>query len=609
MSGSLSLKSTSDWKPFLAAFVLLLAAAVLLSLVATPNRVVSMNQTARWVRALDGFLAAVVAGLGIAAYFRWPSRRRRLPLLVEVESFQTLRTRKGLTGSGFAALLESYLRGTTGPSPVSFVFSPPPAGDDIEIKGVKIPIRALRAVWRTLEARKMFKIRGFVDNVSGNELIRVDLNGTAFLSVPVPAGSAGVDLALWEIARQITRVIDPIRLAHWYWVENNYIPAIQLYREYIAKAGPAADVEFALAQVELASDRSDSALARLEHLRLTELPDAQRKSFRILKASIHFSRGEYEECERLAYDELSRSPTGEQAGASYSLLGRISMCRRDYATAERQWLFARDVLVEELCRRLSISDWEQVTWQQLQDELGTASENKYELFNIVWSLCDSYLSRGLCLQRLEQSTEDEFWLALEAVRAMNLVGLGNIRPGTPRQLGARIHRAYASTVVDHAQRQHILRAALEWEKDAIKWFEIERQRQPRDVGVLTRLAWSYFGTFQCLTRLGDSAGDEAVQQRDEALRACIDTLALINQAERHYEAELAFAHACVAAERSNVVAATDYLRVAVEKTRSSGTGFSSALNRARLDEDLDSIRSEQAFLDLVYPTPGNDSGP
>jgi tetratricopeptide (TPR) repeat protein len=530
-------------------------------------------------------------------------------LIFEIEAFQSLHAQGNMSSTGFAVLLELYLRGyifkgrrNVGPSPVSFLYSPPPSGGDIEIKGVKIPVRVLRSVWRTIEARDVFKIRGIVDEISSGKLIRLDLNGNTFLSVEVPEGRFGVDVAILEIADHIARAVDPILLAQWYWSRQNYLLAMQIYREYIAMKGRDPEIEFALAQVELSCDRTDSALARVKKLDQTKLPELKQKSFSTLKASIHFSRGEYADCELVATKALKQSPAGEEAGALYSLQAKVSMCNRDYVIAARQWLSCRNALVEELCARLSIPEWRRANWDQLQDELGSVSENKYELFNIVWSLCEAYLSQGLCLQRVQLDANPEFFLAMEAVRAMNLVGWGE-KPGTPRHLGARIHRAYASTVLDRGAREHALRTARTWEVDAIKWLESERQRQGQNFGVLTSLAWSYFGEFQCLSKLGSSATKEEVKQKGEALERCRNTLSLINIPERHYEAEIAFVNACISAEQTDVAGAVNFLKESIRKTRSTETGFSSAFNRARLDEDLDSIRSEQVFIDLVYPAP------
>jgi tetratricopeptide (TPR) repeat protein len=570
-----------------------------------------LDRTRQWLKILEMLLAVTVMAMGMAAYFRWPPRRRREPLILEIEAFQSLNAQGKISSTGFAVLLELYLRSyiftdrrKIGPSsPVSFIYSPPPGGEDIEIKGVKIPARVFRAVRHTIEAREVFRIRGVVDEISSGKLIRLDLNGDTFLSVEVPEGRFGVDVAILEIADHIARVVDPILLAQWYWSRQNYLPAIQVYRKYIAKTGSDPKIEFALAQVELSCDRTDSALARLNKLDQTRLPELEQKSFSTLKASIHFSRGEYADCELVATKALKQSPAGEEAGALYSLQAKVSMCNRDYVIAARQWLSCRNALVEELCARLSIPEWRRANWDQLQDELGSVSENKYELFNIVWSLCEAYLSQGLCLQRVQLDANPEFFLAMEAVRAMNLVGWGEIKPGTPRHLGARIHRAYASTVLDRGAREHALRTARTWEVDAIKWLESERQRQGQNFGVLTSLAWSYFGEFQCLSKLGSSATKEEVKQKGEALETCRNTLLLINIPERHYEAEIAFVNACISAEQTDVAGAVNFLKESIRKTRSTETRFSSAFNRARLDEDLDSIRSEQVFIDLVYPAP------
>lgn len=607
MESPSAVRREEHWKQFIWILVIWLVASLSFYLVTVPNHLISLDRSKPWLKILDILLAVIVAAIGMAAYFRWPSRRRRESLILEIEAFQSLAVRGRMSGIGFAILLELYLRGhifrdqrKVGPSPISFVGSPPPSGGDIEIKGVKIPARILRAVWQTIQAREVFKIRGIVDEISSGKLIRLDLNGDTFLSVAIPESPFGMDVAILEIADHIARAVDPILLAQWYWSRQNYLPAIQVYREYIAKKGSDPEIEFALAQVELSCDRTDSALARLKEIDQAKLSELQHKSFSTLKASIHFGRGEYADCEMVAMQALTQSLAGEQAGALYSLQAKVSMCNRDYVTAARQWLSCRNSLVEELCARLSIPEWRRANWHQLQDELGSVSENKYELFNIVWSLCEAYLGRGLCLQRAQQDAISEFSLAIEAVRAMNL--LSNIKPGTPRHLGARIHRAYASTILDRASREEVLRTARIWEEDAIKWLEIERQRQGQNFGVLTRLAWSHFGEFQCLNRLGSSASEEEVQQKGKALEACRNTLSLINIPERHYEAEIAFVNACISAEQTDVAGAVSFLKEAVRKTQSTETRFSSALNRARLDEDLDSIRSEQLFIDLVYPT-------
>ena len=602
-----------DWKQFIGLFVLLLVVSVSFYLVAVPNHLISLDRNKAWLKTLDILLAIIATAIGMAAYFHWPPRRAREPWIVEIEAFQSLPVRGGMSGTGFAVLLELYLRSylfkdqrKVAPSPVSFLYSPPPSGEYVEIKGIKIPARVLRAVWQTIKARRVFKIRGVVDEtvdeIPSRKLIRLDLNSDTLVSVAVLDDPLGLDAAILEIANKIARAVDPIRLAEWSWGRQNYLLAIQVYREYIAREGSDPEIEFALAQVELSCDRADSALTRLNKIKPAELRELSQKNFSTLKASIHFNRGEYTVCNTVAREVLTRSPADVQAGAIYSLQAKLSICNRDYATAEQQWLLSRNALVEELCTRLSISEWKRVNWDQLQDELGILSENKYELFNIVLSLCEAYLSRGLCLQRLQQDTISDFRLALEAVRAMNLISWGEIMPGTPRHLGARIHRAYASTLADSVLREQALRTARTWEKDAIKWLEIERQRQPQDFGVLTRLAWSYFGEFQCLSRLGSSASEEDAQQQDQAMDACRNILSLINSPERHYEAEVAFVNACIAAEQTHVGEAITFLKEAIRKTRSTETGFSSALNRARLDEDLDSIRSEQAFIDLVYPT-------
>src|SRR5256885_945250 len=99
------------WKQFIWTLVLFLVVSVSFYLVAVPNHLMFLDRTKQWLKILEILFAVTVTAMGMAAYFRWPPRRRRGPLIFEIEAFQSLHAQGNMSSTGFAVLLELYLRG------------------------------------------------------------------------------------------------------------------------------------------------------------------------------------------------------------------------------------------------------------------------------------------------------------------------------------------------------------------------------------------------------------------------------------------------------------------------------------------------------------------
>jgi hypothetical protein len=92
---------------------------------------------------------------------------------------------------------------------------------------------------------------------------------------------------------------------------------------------------------------------------------------------------------------------------------------------------------------------------------------------------------------------------------------------------------------------------------------------------------------------------QQVLQKKESLEQCnlnFDFLGSLQSS--HYKSESAYGKACVHAVLGDAESAVQYLKTAIDLTRTS-TGYSYRINQAKLDEDFDDIRSDSSFKELV----------
>jgi hypothetical protein len=362
-------------------------------------------------------------------------------------------------------------------------------------------------------------------------------------------------------------------------------------------------------RVELDCDRADRALLRLQRLESQRIPRKIKTDLGRLIAYANFHRGKYAECESAARKALSGPAVTKQAAALYALLARLSACKEDYGSARDWWERATNAVVEKLRRKLSLP-YQLQDWLQLTDEIGGLSEVN-ELFPYVWRLCETRLNQAICVWRLDKGDPSPvFQQALNAIGPLNLVDAVSARP---RHLAARIYRAYAAYCQSKEKKEETelaLQSALALEDDAIAIYTFETKRRPGDLNVVTWLTWSYFVRFDCLHRKLQSAPEQdrsrLEEDREEARRKCklnLDAIARIP--DKHYQAEVAYARASIEASELNAPAAVKFLRDALDRTRSSETGFSNFANRAKLDpfEDFANVRSDPLFRALLYGPP------
>jgi tetratricopeptide (TPR) repeat protein len=597
--------------------LLLLSVSLFVFGVAAPYSFLASNRHAPWFHAIELLLAMLIFVLVLGAVYRWPPRRSHELPVAGIEPFRCVRLRGKFNGEALAARLLGLIDQES--TPGASRYSPADAPSEVQFKlgegGLSIPVAVLKQVWTSFRAREVIKVRGIVEDQSNPISILLQFNRscrrdeqrrptaeTTTVRVELSDEPLGLDEALFQASRDLLTHLDPIRLARRYWGESNYLPAIRLFKAQIAKAGVGAEIELELAKVELECHRSDSALAHLLHVKKNAVPENLRQDLNTLMARAYFSRGEYDKCEEVTQEALKQSHTVDQAAALYSQLATVSACKEDYDLALRQWDEAKKACLGELGRRLDSPGLDD--WSQLVDEVGVASERS-NLFPLVSDLYHIFRNEALCLWRLGNDPTASFRNADRALVALNLVDPLQARP---RQLGARLHRAYAAhrqSRNDSEEADQVLKAALTWEDEAIQKYKSEMRYRLGDVGILIRLAWSYFGRFDCLHRILQTAREsdkpQLEQERKNTLSECKNKLNEIAQAaDKHYQAEVAYANACLWSIQSNVIEGVTSLRTAIETTRSPQTRFSNMTNRAKLDEDFDNIRSESSFRGLVY---------
>lgn len=509
------------------------------------------------VHVSDWVLGAGCVLSAIAAFSRLPARRRRRLPTASIRSFQCLQSKGDFDGDVVAMRLAVMIEQEAGTKrkALELITSTPAPSIDLKLGAagsISVPVAWLKGAWRWLRAREVIQAEGIICDQTKPGSILMSIAGQQYRT-PIAEDSVGIERALAWMARILLQSLAPMRLARRYRTEMNYPAAVQVYNAHLQQRGRVAQIELELAGVELESGRYDRAAARLQGLERQKLTEAQKCEVCRLMGMIHLQRGEYEDCEKriragLAIAEERVPGAGHRHGrrrkpvvltspkaAFFQLRATLASARDDLETAEKQWLAVVDAIKEELQKHIQSPLGPEIRgWSQLEDEVGAALQTA-DLFPLVYNLCDAWLNRALCLERLQRTggegseLDDNFGSAISALRPLRL-----LNEPYAEIVGARCHRAYAASLercqlTDRAKM--FLDTALRLGDAAASAIVAESPYHLSEPAIPYWLAWIHLGRVDCLQRkIRLTGGDGAEKQilESEKQKAITDSSGNLN---------------------------------------------------------------------------------
>ncbi len=554
---------------------------------------------------LPVLIIAAILSVGLYSRLPWQNRVSRI---VQIEQFQSVLRESKFNGEILATSLRMTVEQMSSRAAAASALPEAPSSADsstVEVKlgvaGISIPFFAVKKGWMWLRARQLIRVQTVIyDNSSPTKLVM--WCGRKAYPVQLEDAPLGVEKALYELARELLRLLDPITLARYCSSECQYSQAIVIYKGEIANAPKRVpELELELAAVELRAFRADRALSTLQDLERRRISADLRSQLKALETAVRFDRGEYGQCTEVARKELQDRPSDERAIYFRWTLANVSVSEENYEDALLQWDEFKRVVAAPLASRLQspLKDW-----SQLIDEVGVVTE-KSEYFAPVHNLFLAWIQQEICVQRLGRDPRWCFDNAMQCVEALNLV---DFSPGHARQMGARVVRVYADYCLQHepGMESNVLDLGLKWEEDAIGRYRAEIEYRPGNIDVLRGFAWSCIGKFDFLNRMVRLATKERAEleeKRNQALSEAKKALRRLDGiADKFMQVEVAYGRAWLAAIQAMADQAAAFLQQAISNSRSE-TGFSAIMNRARLVEDFENIRAVGSFRALIYPNP------
>lgn len=622
-------------RAFLSWLLISLACLTLIVLSHTLGLPVWLQQRTWLLRGLHIALLAGFLMSGIGACYRWPSwRRRRLPTAA-IEPFRCLQSGGKFDGEVVAMRLAAMIEQEAGTKRKSLelISSTPSPSIDVKLGAagsISVPAAWLKIVWRWISARDVIQAQGIICDQATPGSIVVSMGGVQY-RYPIDADNVGIERTLAWIARALLQFLTPMRMARRYAMEMNYPAASQVYNAHLLQRGALPEIQLELAGVELASCRYDRAFARLQLTGQQKLSDAQKAELCRLMGTVHLRRGEYEQCAAsiragMASFKAEAQPSRRrkhrpwkkavvltaQKAAFHQLRAVLAIAQDDLESAEKEWMRVVDAIKEELQRHIQSPLGAIGGWSQLEDEL-SAARGMNDLFPLVYNLCDAWLNRALCLERLhrpggeDSDLDNSFGAALSSLRSLRL-----LNETYALTVGARCHRAYARSLqrcgyID--RMKSYLDTALSFGDAAVKAVTYESPYHLNEPAIPCGLAWIHLGRVDCLQRrmamLSEGAPEKQslTMQRDQAVAECNRNLAMLGNIipDWFYEAEASYGQAALAAVQGDLSTSLSFLQTAMSYTRSDEHAYPDVAIRVKMDESFDTVRATEAFQQAIHP--------